>query len=538
MKKQERGITLIALVVTIVVLLILAAVSISMLGGENGIITQAIQAKEQTIIGEEKEAISISYTACKTKDYSKDIISVEEMQTEIDKIKSNVQVTMSGNDLIVFFKDTEHKYRVNQDGQISEFNLDEDSIIDMIDANIAVTFNDKVIYIQDSEFVEGQILELNTENYTLITENGVKKIASGVFIDNEGKVYTWGENNYGQLGNGTTENSNIPICISDLENDLKGKKIKDICSYSNTKIALDDEGKIYTWGENIYGQLGDGTTEDSNVPICISDLENDLKNKEIIRIFEGSVVIDKEGKVYSWGFDNYGQIDDESIVDRSNPVCISDLENNLKGKKITDIYFMQKAIIAKDENGKVYTWGYNDHGQLGDGTTNDRSTPVCISDLENDLNGKNIVDIYIYNAAMIALDNQGKVYTCGGNWDSQLGDGTVENRSIPVCISNLENDLKGNSIINIYFEQYTIIAIDNIGKVYMWGIVYDEEIGNYIENKNLPICISDIEENPLNEEKVIKCCIFDFSSSSYYNTGYCYITQEGKIYYYYTMILA
>ena len=74
-------------------------------------------------------------------------------------------------------------------------------------------------------------------------------------IDN-GKVYTWGFNVRGQLGDGTENDSSVPICISDTEKSvLKGKNIKNISLSGNTVCALDDNGKVYTWGENNYGQL-------------------------------------------------------------------------------------------------------------------------------------------------------------------------------------------------------------------------------------------------------------------------------------------
>ena len=528
MKKQEKGITLIALVVTIVVLLILAVVSIATLGGENGIITQAINAKEQTIIGEEKEAISVSYTACKTKDYSKDVISSEEMQEEINKIKNNVVVSMSGDDLIIYFQDTEHGYTVNQNGQISETDLNEDSIIDMIDANIAVTLSGKVIYIDDSQFTQGQLLELNIEEYTVITENGVRKAGEGIFVDNEGKVYTWGDNDYGQLGDGTNKNSNVPICISELENDLKEKNIVDIYG-GDTVIALDDNGKVYTWGSNSSGQLGDGTNNNSNVPICISELENDLKGKNIVDIYVG-IALDNTGKVYTWGYNQDGQLGDGSNTNRNTPICISELENDLKGKSIVDIYF-DKNIIAKDNEGKIYTWGTNDTGELGDASNVEyRNVPKCISDLDNDLKDKNIVDIYFYDAlfdiTVIARDEKGKIYTWGSNYVGQLGDGTNNNSNVPICISELENDLKGKNIVDIFFGGYfNIICLDNEGKVYTWG------------NMQKPICISNLEDFTLNGKFVKKYCDFKFSSSLDYNTGYCFITQDGKVYYYYNMEL-
>ena len=597
--KKEKGITLVALVVTIVVLLILAAVSISMLGGENGIITQAIRAKEETTREEEREAISVAYTACKTKDYSKDVITSGEMQEEINKIKNNVVVSMSGEDLIVYFQDTEHGYTVNQNGQISETDLNENSIIDMIDANIAVTLSGKVIYIDDSQFTQEQLLELNIEDYTVITENGVRKTGYGIFVDNEGKVYTWGKNNYGQLGNGTNTDSNIPICISDLDNDLKGKNIIDIYTAYSTIFALDPEGKIYTWGANYNGQLGDGTNNNSNVPICISELENDLKGKRITNIYTSSSTIfalDTEGKIYAWGYNYFGQLGDGTTNSSNIPICISDLDNDLKGKNIVKIYIDTNTIFALDTEGKIYSWGYNYHGELGDGTNNNRNNPICISELENALKGKNIIDIDTVSSTIFALDTEGKIYTWGSNAFGLLGNGTTNSSNIPICISDLNNALKGKKIVDIYtgsyniivkdnegkiytwgnnrygqvgdgitevgdgnyrntpicisdldndikgknivdiyfFDSYTVIVIDNEGKIYAWGHNGYGQLGNgNYESSNTPICISDLEGNVLNGEKIKKYCNINFGSSYNYNSGYCYLTQDGKVYYYY-----
>ena len=85
------------------------------------------------------------------------------------------------------------------------------------------------------------------------------------------------------LGDGTNESSNEPICISDIpDNALNGKNIVEVQS-GYTMIAIDSEGKVYTWGMNDYGQLGNGTdVEYANEPICISDIpENELYNKKI-----------------------------------------------------------------------------------------------------------------------------------------------------------------------------------------------------------------------------------------------------------------
>ena len=119
-----------------------------------------------------------------------------------------------------------------------------------------------------------------------------------VALDEEGKVYTWGGNYYGQLGDGTTNDSKVPMCISDKENELKGKRIVDISAGYGHTVAIDEEEKVYTWGYNKVGQLGDGTFDRSTKPICISDKENKLKGKKTVNISANAnitVVIDSEG---------------------------------------------------------------------------------------------------------------------------------------------------------------------------------------------------------------------------------------------------
>ena len=116
LKFESRGITLIALVVTIVVLLILASVSIAMLTGENGVITQATKAKEQTIIGREKEAIGVGYTACQIKK-TNDNVTASELQTEMEYDgEKGFRVTGEGTLTIVY--ENGHVYTIDQNGNI------------------------------------------------------------------------------------------------------------------------------------------------------------------------------------------------------------------------------------------------------------------------------------------------------------------------------------------------------------------------------------------------------------------------------------
>ncbi len=310
MKKDKletsmKGITLIALVVTIVVLLILAGVSIAMLTGENGIITQAKEAKDQTIISDEKESISIAYTGCMQDNMFEKNVTDIQLQTEMTNNGRNVTVIASGEDLIVTFNETTHQYKIDQEGKVEIIKtLTPEEAARIVDV---ITYYDDNIYVLTAggevklaNTIAGNIFdELEARDDEIITSNGVRKKGENWFIDNKGKVYTWGWNTDGQLGDGTTTNSSIPICISDIEgNALNGKNITDVYkgSYGYTVIAKDSNGKIYTWGYNRYGQLGNGTTTNSSVPICISDIENsELENRQVEKhlyyVYDGYAMI-------------------------------------------------------------------------------------------------------------------------------------------------------------------------------------------------------------------------------------------------------
>ena len=556
--KSTKGITLIALVVTIIILLILAGVSIAMLTGNNGILTQGKRAKEETEIAEEKEAISLAMNALKIQKQvgakksgmkvalnnepkeevldaqSKDVIKLsatstnsiiitpEELKEEMDKGNPKPESVTQGDDdglEVTFGADRKNRsYDVTQAGVITKkAQLTPEEAAKIVDV-VGVTGNGTYVLTAGGEVkattvTPGKIFGTLKKTDKVITKNGVKKknMSENWFIDKKGKVYKWGYNKYGELGDGTTNYGNEPICISDIENSpLKGKNIVDVYDGS---IAKDSDGKLYSWGYNSDGQLGNGTTVNSSMPICISDIENSpLSGKDIVDVYEISEVViakDSSGKLYSWGENYSGQLGNGRTENSSMPVCISDIESSpLKGKNIVNIYVDFSTMIAKDSDGKLYSWGYNGSGQLGDGTTTNSSMPICISDIEsNPLKGKKIVDVHNYDSTIIAKDSNGKLYSWGENEYGELGNGTgtTENSSMPICISDIENSpLREKNIVKIYTGADTIMAKDSSGKLYSWGSNNFGQLGNgTTENSSMPICISDMENSPLNGKDIV-----------------------------------
>ena len=585
--KNTKGITLIALVVTIIVLLILAGVSIAMLTGNNGVLTQGKRTKEETEIAEEKEAISLAMNALKIQKQvgakksgikvalnnepkeevldaqSKDVIKLsatstnsiiitpEELKEEMDKGNPKPESVTQGDDdglEVTFGADRKNRaYDVTQAGVITKkAQLTPEEAAKIVDV-VGVTGKGTYVLTAGGEVkattvTPGNIFGTLKTTDEVITKNGVKKKVANCFIDKEGKVYAWGFEGYHTFGNGIREYSGVPICISDIEGSpLKGRNIVNIYQDYRTVIAKDSNGKLYSWGQNYYGQLGNGTIGDSSMPICISDIEGSpLKGKNIVNIyvdFSGMIAKDSDGKLYSWGRNNFGQLGNKTTTDSGMPICISDIENSpLKGKNIVNIYWDNSTIIAKDSNGKLYSWGKNDYGQLGDETTNNRSMPICISNIENSpLKGKNIVNIYWDNSTIIAKDSNGKLYSWGKNDYGQLGDETTNNRSMPICISNIENSpLSGKDIVDVYENDEVVIAKDSSGKLYSWGYNVSGELGDGTTKNSMPICISDIESSPLKGKNIVdvhnygSTIIAKDSSGKLYTWGYNDYGQLGN----------
>ncbi len=252
----------------------------------------------------------------------------------------------------------------------------------------------------------------------------VTQIAAGekhtVALDDEGNVWTWGYNEMGQLGDGTTEHKSKPVAVS-KETGLG--KVTQIAAGVYHTVALDDEGNVWTWGSNRNGQLGDGTTEYKSKPVAVSKETGLVKVTQIAAGVYHTVALDDEGNVWTWGDNYFGQLGDDTRQNEKKPKKTT-LE---KVKKIAAGYD-HTAVI--DEEGNVWTWGYNLYGQLGDGTLDRiKGNPVAVSK-ETGLEKAEQIAAGLNHT--VALDNEGNVWTWGYNDLGQLGDESKESSSVPV----------------------------------------------------------------------------------------------------------
>ena len=548
-QKNTKGITLIALVVTIIVLLILAGISISMLMGRNGILNRAAEAKKEHTIAQEREAIAIAYSSSMNVDNIGKVTGLE-LQDELDKIMENTEVTENDTNLNILFKDTLHRYTISQDGTITKKDdltpEEANKIVKILSANMVLTADGTVKYIDKKSLQAGDYTKLNTSDAKVITNNGIIKSGKGYFIDNKGKMFLINPF-YGSEYEGEGEEEEPCWDMAKNYDIFDGKKIIDYEeSKWGTYLVLDSDGKIYSWGKNYDGQLGNGTNTNTSDPKCISDISgSEIYGKKIkeIKISSAEFVtaIDDNGKVYTWGYNEYGELGNGLKKNSNMPICISDLPNNiLNGKKIEKIYPSGHNVFVLDNNGKLYTWGgYNYNGQLGNGTNTNTNTPICISDInESKLKGKKIVSMVTDSNASIALDDNGKVYVWGENSEGYLGIGNTENQMLPVCLNDLAGHIfSGKKIINIVElqdgENIGFVASDYEGNTYVWGINDQGQLGTGDNtNKQTPVMLNQIESSTFYNKKITQGYGCTFGGGVGYEILCNYfLLDNGELYY-------
>ena len=253
-------------------------------------------------------------------------------------------------------------------------------------------------------------------------------------INKTGELWVWGRGSYGRIGDGSTNvHRNSPKKLplrSSTGLSVKWKKADGGGAHS---MAITETGELYTWGNNSAAQLGDGTTVNKHIPTRIGIGK---KWKEVVASNISSVAITETGELYAWGSNDNGRLGDGSTTQRTSPVKI----NHTTGSSVTKwkaIAAETDHVLAITETGELYTWGGNGNGQLGDGTTTQRTSPVKIS--HPTAPGTKWKKLGTGENHSLAITETGELYAWGLNNFGQLGDGTTINRNIPTRISDSTN---------------------------------------------------------------------------------------------------
>lgn len=237
-------------------------------------------------------------------------------------------------------------------------------------------------------------------------------------LKNDGTVWGWGGDNFGQLGDG---NANLTGCFCELNPvqavGLTG--ITAIASGSFHMLALKSDSTVWTWGSNSNGQLGDGTTNSSATPtqIAISDVVGIAAGQNF------SYALKSDGSVWAWGDNSWGQL---GVGGGMVPTQVAGINN-----VIAIANSFNHAIALKNDS-TVWTWGANYSGQLGNGTTNNSPTPAQVQGLTG---------VVALGGTMgnfcLAVKADGSVWSWGDNTWGSVGNGSTTNELTPVLVQGL-----------------------------------------------------------------------------------------------------
>jgi len=236
-----------------------------------------------------------------------------------------------------------------------------------------------------------------------------------------GTAYAWGYNADGELGDGNTTQSTTPVQVS-LPTGVMATAMAAGASHS---LAIGSDGKLYAWGSNARGELGNGSTTGSDIPMLVS-LPPGVTASAIAAGGFHSLAIGSDGKLYAWGGNGNGQLGNGSTTDSSIPMVVT----LPSGVMATAMAAGASHSLAIGSDGKLYAWGNNFYGELGDGTTNDSYIPVAVS-LPAGVTARAVAAGSDHG---LAIGSDGKLYAWGFNGYGQLGNGSQAEGDVPVLV--------------------------------------------------------------------------------------------------------
>jgi alpha-tubulin suppressor-like RCC1 family protein len=274
------------------------------------------------------------------------------------------------------------------------------------------------------------VTTVNTPTEANITN--VVSIAAGQYtiyaVKSDGTVWSWGYNSFGQLGDGTTNESLVPVQVSGLTN------VVEVAAPRFGAAALRSDGTVWAWGDNPVGNLGNNTTctpssgcTGSTVPVQVHGANDSGFLTGVVEITcdrDGTLALKSDGTVWGWGFDGYGELGDNSRVNKLVPVQMLNPAGNAPLTGVASVSGGGTFTLMLMSNGTVLAAGYDTYGDLGDNNPpSSKLLPVSVAGLSG------VKAVSAGYDSSLALKNDGTVWSWGRNEAGELGNGSASGQS-------------------------------------------------------------------------------------------------------------
>lgn len=278
-----------------------------------------------------------------------------------------------------------------------------------------------------------------------------------VAIKNDGTLWCWGTNYYGQLG----DNTSVLKRSSPVQTVAGGNNWKQVACGSFHTAAIKTDGTLWLWGQNNNGELGDNTTTNKSSPVQTVTGGNNWIQAACG--YQHTVAKKTDGTLWVWGINSNGGLGTNNTTSYSSPV--QTVAGGSNWNVVSAGGFRTSAI---KNDGTLWIWGINNAGQLGDNSTVNKSSPV-----QTIVAGTNWKQVSSNNLITAAVKTDGTLWIWGNNQYGYLGDNTITHRSSPVQTIAAGTNWK-----------YTACGLNHIstiktdGTLWTWGLGSDGQLGN------------------------------------------------------------
>jgi alpha-tubulin suppressor-like RCC1 family protein len=300
-------------------------------------------------------------------------------------------------------------------------------------------------------------------------------VGSACALASDGTVYCWGDDTYGQLGNGSSNTSGIPTHVLGAGGTGTLSGVTKIAGGTNEFCAV-ASGNVYCWGDNSNGQLGNNSTTNSSVPVEVLGPGGTGVLSGVTSVSVGylaACAVTSAGNAYCWGMNSIGQLGNNSAIESHYPVEVVNTTGSTPMTGVTAIsagLFIACAVSS----GNVYCWGISSDGALGN--NNGASTtgvPVQVVGVGGSGFLTGINSIAVNNKDACAINGSGALFCWGNNGNGQLGQGNATNSATPVSVTGIGS---GN-VVSMGSTGDTCVT-STAGAAYCWGSNGNGNLGN------------------------------------------------------------